>query len=351
MTSSMKAMIYSGAGGVDVIEPARLPVPSPSRGEVRVRVIASALNHLDLWVRRGMPGIPPSFPHVGGCDIAGLVDEPGEDVAEWQPGQRVIINPSLSCGHCEWCRKGEDPLCDQFAIIGEHRWGGFAEYIVVPARNLEPVPDDFPLIEAAAVPLVYATAWRMLVTRARVRPGERVLIVGAGGGVNSAALQIAALAGCEIWATTSSQEKMEAARRLGADHVVNYIEDENWSKTIYQQSGKRGMDVVVDNVGSATWSASIRALAKGGRLVTVGATTGATGETSIPQIFWKQLQLIGSTMSTRSEFHDVVNLVWKRALRPVIDRVLPLQELRQGHALLEAGEQFGKIVVQVAEER
>jgi NADPH:quinone reductase-like Zn-dependent oxidoreductase len=351
LTSSMKAMIYSSTGGLEVIQPARLTVPAPARGEVRVRVVVSALNRLDIWVRRGLPGIPPSFPHVGGSDIAGVIDEPGEDVAGWQTGQRVIINPALSCGRCEWCRRGEDPLCDEFAIIGEHCWGGFAEYITVPARNLEAVPDDFPLVEAAAVPLVYATAWRMLVTRAQVRPGERVLVVGAGGGVNSAAIQIARLAGCEVWATTSSEEKMEAVRRLGADHVVNYVEDENWSKTIYQQSGKRGMDVVVDNVGSATWSASIRALAKGGRLVTVGATTGAVGETSIPQVFWKQLQIIGSTMSTRSEFHDVVSLVWKQALHPVIDRVIPLEALRQGHALLEAGEQFGKIVVQVGEER
>ncbi|HEX8682426.1 MAG TPA: zinc-binding dehydrogenase [Ardenticatenaceae bacterium] len=346
----MQAMVYTQTGGPEVIQPMEVPTPTPGRGEVRVRVVASALNHLDLWARRGLPGIPPGFPHVGGCDIAGVVDVVGADVAGWQAGERVVINPTFSCGVCEWCQRGEDPLCDQFAIIGEHRWGGFAEFIVVPARNLERVPDGFSLIEAAAVPLVYATAWRMLVTRARIRPGETVLVIGAGGGVNSAAIQIAALTGCRVWATTSSAEKADAARQLGAEFVVNYVEDEAWSRAIYRQSGKRGVDVVVDNVGAATWTSSLRSLAKGGRLVTVGATTGPIGETDIRLIFWRQLQVIGSTMSNRAEFAEVMRLVWQGKLRPVIDRVIPLAELRAGHEALEAGNQFGKIVVRVGEE-
>lgn len=345
----MQAMIYSGSGGVEVIEAEEVPTPVPNYGEVRVRVVASALNHLDLWVRRGMPGVPPSFPHVGGCDITGIVDEVGNGVAGWQQGDRVVINATYSCGMCEWCKKGEDPLCDHFAIIGEHLWGGFAEYIVVPARNLERVPDGFSLTEAAAVPLVYATAWRMLVSRAKIRPGETVLVVGAGGGVNSAAIQIASLAGCRVWATTSSAEKAEMAHKLGAEFVVNYVEDKAWSRTLYTHSGKRGVDVVVDNVGSATWRSSLRSLAKGGRLVTVGATTGPLGETEIGLVFWRQLQIIGSTMSNRAEFSEVMNLVWQGKLRPVIDRVIPLAELRKGHEVLEAGQQFGKIVVQVSE--
>lgn len=344
----MQAMIYTQAGGPDVIAPADLPTPEPGHGEVRVRVVASALNHLDLWTRRGMPGIPPAFPHVGGCDVAGVVDTVGAGVTAWQPGDRVVVNPTLSCGVCEWCRQGEESLCDHVAILGEHRWGGFAEFLVVPAGNLERVPDGFSLLEAAAVPLVYATAWRMLVTRARLRPGETVLVVGAGGGVNSAAIQIAKLAGCQVWATTSSAEKEAAARHLGADLVINYRTDEAWSRTIYQRSGKRGVDVVVDNVGSATWRDSLRTLAKRGRLVTVGATTGPMGETDIRLLFWKQLELIGSTMSNRGEFQAVMRLVWQGRLRPVIDRVIPLSDLEAGHRALEQGDQFGKIIVQVS---
>lgn len=350
MNQAMHAMVYTGPGSLEVIQPAEVPTPEPGRGEVCVRVVASALNHLDLWVRRGMPGIPPSFPHVGGCDIAGVVEALGADAAGWTTGERVVINPTLSCGLCEWCQKGEEPLCDHFAIIGEHRWGGFAERIVVPARNLERVPESFALTEAAAVPLVYATAWRMLVSRARLRPGETVLVIGAGGGVNSAAIQIAALAGCRVWATTSSEAKAVAARQLGAEWVLNDTEAVQWGRAVYQRSGRRGVDVVVDNVGAATWPTSLRALAKGGRLVTVGATTGAVGETDIRQIFWKQLQIIGSTMSNRAEFAEVVRLVWQGKLRPVIDRIIPLSELAEGHRTLEAGGQFGKIVVQVGEE-
>ncbi|MDQ4075615.1 MAG: zinc-binding dehydrogenase [Chloroflexota bacterium] len=346
----MKAMVYTGTGSLDVIQSTEVPTPEPERGEVRVRVVASALNHLDLWTRHGMPGIPPTFPHVGGSDIAGVVDEVGEDVRDWEEGDRVVINPTLSCDHCEWCRQGEHSLCDEFAIIGEHVWGGFAEYVVTPAENLERVPDEFPLTEAAALPLVYATAWRMLVTQAGVKPGETVLVLGAGGGVNSAAIQIAALAGCRVWATTSSEEKMEAARNLGAEWVVNYVEDGNWSKAVYLRSGKRGVDVVVDNIGEATWFDSLRSLAKGGRLVTVGATTGPMGKTDIRYIFWKQLKIIGSTMSTRGEFRHVIRLAWQGKLRPVVDRVVPLDQLRQGHEALESGKHFGKIVVQVTDE-
>jgi NADPH:quinone reductase-like Zn-dependent oxidoreductase len=346
----MRAMIYTGAGGVEVIEAVELPTPDAGYGQVRVRVVAAALNHLDIWTRRGMPGVPPSFPHVGGCDIAGVVDQVGEGVALWQAGDRVVINPSTSCGQCEWCRRGEEPLCDYFAILGEHRWGGFAEYIVVPAGNLERVPADFPLIRAAAVPLVYATAWRMLTNRARAKAGETVLVIGAGGGVNSAAIQIATLLGCRVWATTSTAEKAERARELGAEWVVNYREDTAWSKTVYQKSGKRGVDIVVDNVGEATWKDSVRCLAKGGRLVTVGATTGHRAESDIRTLFWKQLEFLGSTMSNRGEFLEVMRLVWQGKLQPVIDEVIPLAELRRGHEKLERGEQFGKIIVSVSEE-
>lgn len=343
-------MVYTATGGLDVIEPAEVPTPEAGLGEVRVRVVASALNHLDLWMRRGLPGIPPAFPHVGGCDVAGVIDQVGAAVRGWTTGDRVVVNPTLSCGHCEWCTKGEEGMCDEFAILGEHVWGGLAEYVVVPAANLERVPDNFPLVEAAAAPLVYVTAWRMLITSAAIRPGESVLVVGAGGGVNSAAIQIAALAGCRVWATTSSAAKMEAARALGAEWVINYVEEPQWSRAVYAHSGKRGVDVVVDNVGQATWADSLRSLAKGGRLVTVGATTGADGTLDIRRIFWRQIRIIGSTMGNRGEFARVMQLIWLRRLRPVIDEVIDLSELRSAHARLEEGDQFGKIVVRVGEE-
>lgn len=343
----MKAMLITEHGGPEVLHLAEVPTPEPGRGEVRLRVRAAALNHLDLWVRRGLPGLPPSFPHVGGCDVAGEVEALGPGVDGWQMGDRVVVNPTISCDRCEWCLRGEHSLCDEFAILGEHRWGGLADFVVVPAINLVRIPDQISFEEAAAVPLVYTTAWRMLITQAQIKPGETVLVLGAGGGVNSAAIQIARLVGAEVWATTSSPEKMERARQLGADWVVNYKE-ENWGKAVWQKSNKRGVDVVVDNIGEATWVQSIRALAKGGRLVTVGATTGPKGETDIRYVFWRQLKIIGSTMSTRAEFSDVMHLVWRGKLKPVIDRVLPFEETAVGHELLEAGQHFGKIVIRVS---
>lgn len=345
----MKAMVIEKHGGPEVVQPAELPTPEAGRGEVLLRVRASALNHLDLWVRRGLPGLPPAFPHVGGCDVAGVVAALGPGVRGWAEGDRVMVNPTISCAHCEWCLRGDDNLCDDFAIVGEHCWGGLAEYIAVPAVNLVRIPDHLSFEEAAAIPLVYATAWRMLITQAAVKPGETVLILGAGGGVNSAAIQVARAAGARVWATTSSEEKMAQARALGAEWVVNY-RSENWGKAVWQRSGKRGVDVIVDNIGEATWASSIRTLAKGGRLVTVGATTGPMGETDIRYIFWRQLTIIGSTMCNRGEFLDAMRLVEQGVLRPVVDRVIPLAATREGHELLERGEQFGKIVVRVSED-
>ncbi len=345
----MRAAIMEQHGGPDVVRIADVPTPEPGSGEVRVRVRASALNHLDLWVLKGLPGLPPSFPHVSGCDVAGVVEALGPGVEGWQIGERVLINPTLSCGECEWCARGEDSLCDHFAIIGEHRWGGLAEYIVVPARNLHRIPDHLSFEEAAAMPLVFATAWRMLMTQAAIRSGETVLILGAGGGVNSAAIQIARATGCRVWATTSSNEKMERARALGAEWVVNYRENEQWAKEVWLHSGKKGVDVVVDNVGQATWSDSIRLLRKGGRLVTVGATTGPKGETDIRYVFWRQLKIIGSTMSSRGEFLDLMRLVEMGVLKPVIDRVLPLERIQEALTILDRGEQFGKIVIRIPE--
>lgn len=343
----MKAVGFGRHGGTEQLEMLELPQPDPGPSEVVLQVKAAALNHVDLFVLRGMPGQNLSLPHVGGADIAGVVAGLGEGVTGFEIGQRVVVNPTLSCGECEWCLQGEDSLCARFALIGEHVPGGFAEYVVTPARNLLLMPDDFSFIDAAAVPLVFATAWRALITRAEVRPAEHVLILGASGGVASAAIQIAKLAGARVYAVSSGAAKLEQARSLGADWVVDRTV-ENWSKAAYLATNKRGMDVVVENVGTATWYDSLRTATRGGRIVTFGATTGARPETDLRYIFWKQLTILGSTMSSRQEFNTVMRLVWEGALEPVIDCVYPLDETPAAYRRLESGEQFGKIVIDVA---
>lgn len=340
----MKAAIFRKHGGIDKLAIADVPPPIAGAGEVVVRVRAAAMNHLDLWVRRGLPGIEISLPHIGGSDIAGEVVELGAGVASVSKNARVIVNPGLWDGTCEWCQKGEHSLCADYRIIGEHTDGGFAEYVAVPAANLVEIPDEFSFEEAAAVPLVFLTAWRALITQARLRAGESVLIQGASGGAASAAIQIAKLAGAYVFTVTSSDEKAAHARELGADEVIDRTQ-EDFSKAIFKRTNRRGVDVVLENTGEKTWEGSLRALARGGRLVTYGGTTGPDGNTNIPLLFWKQVQIIGSTMGTAAEFATVTRLVWQRRLRPVIDRVLPLDDIKAAHEILEAGEQFGKIVL------
>jgi len=342
----MKAVAFYEHGGTDVLQSVELPVPDVGRNDVLVRVRAVALNHLDLFVRRGLPSLHLSMPHILGSDIAGEVAAVGEEVTGWQTGDRVILNPTLSCGTCALCLRGEDNYCRRFEVIGEHVHGGYAQYIAVPARNVYPLPRDLSFPDAAAIPLVYATAWRMIVTQARVRPGEVVLILGIGGGVSSAALQVAYAMGAEVWVTSGSDEKLEKARDLGATQTFNYRQ-EDWGAAVWERSGKRGVDVVLDNVGEATWSSSLRTLRTGGRLVTCGATTGPQGNTNINLVFWRQLQIFGSTMSTQGEFQDMLRQVEQGRLQPVVDRVLPLEAAQTAHRLLEAGEQFGKIVLEV----
>jgi len=342
----MKAITFSEHGGPEVLRPATLPTPEVAYGDVLVRVRAVALNHLDIFVRNGLPGLRLEMPHVLGSDIAGEVAALGEGVHGWAVGDRVIINPTLSCGACAQCLRGQDNFCQQFGVIGEHVRGGYAEYIAGPARNVYPLPAGLSFAEAAAVPLVFATAWRMLVTQARVRPGEIVLILGIGGGVSGAALQIARLFGAEVWVTSGSDAKLERARELGATETFNYCTTD-WGAEVWKRSGKRGVDVVVDSVGRATWPSSLRALCPGGRLVTCGATTGPQGETNINLLFWRQLQIYGSTMSTQGEFQDMLRHVEAGRLRPVVDRVLPLEEAQTAHRALEEADQFGKIVLEV----
>ncbi|KPK82078.1 MAG: alcohol dehydrogenase [Gemmatimonas sp. SM23_52] len=340
----MKAAIFRQHGGPEVIEIAEVPRPEAKPGEILIAVSAAAMNHLDLWGRRGLPGLELEFPHIGGSDMAGIVAELGPGVTGLQEGTRVLVNPSLWCGECEWCAKGEESLCTSYRIIGEHTNGGFAEYAVVPAQNALPIPDDLSFEEAAAVPLVYQTAWRGLISRGGLSAGETVLITGASGGVSTAAIQIAKQRGAHVFAVTSGAEKARRVKELGADVVFDRLESD-FSKEVRKATDKRGVDLAFDSVGAAIWPDIIRALARDGRLVTYGATTGPKGQADIRITFWKQLRIIGSTMSNRAEFEEVMSLVFQRQLCPVIDVVWPLDRAREAHVRLEAGQQFGKIVL------
>lgn len=340
----MKAAIFRQHGGPEVIEVADVPTPEPGPGQVLVKVHAAALNHLDLWARRGLPGLEFEFPHIGGSDMAGTVEELGDGAEGPDVGARVLVNPSLWCGHCEWCRKGEESLCESYRIIGEHLHGGFAEFAAVPARNVLPIPDDLAFEDAAAVPLVYQTAWRGMISRGRLRPGETVLVTGGSGGVSTAAIQIAKLAGAYVFAVTAGAEKASRLQELGADVVIDR-DRSDFSKEVWHATGRRGVDIAFDSVGETVWPDILRAMARNGRLVSYGATTGSKGNVEIRLAFWKQLQIIGTTMSSRSEFEEVMSLVFEKELEPVIDIVWPLEKVRDAHRRLEAGEQFGKIVL------
>lgn len=343
----MRAVLIPRYGGPEVLTYTKdFPAPKPAPGEVLVRVRACALNHLDLWVRSGALKLPIALPHIAGADVSGEIAEVGEGVSELSEGQRVVANPSLSCGQCEACRRGEESLCEEFRILGEHVRGGNAEYVALPAQNLEPLPASVGWAEGAAVPLTFMTAWRMVVTRGQVRPGEAVLVLGAGSGVSVAAIQIARLCGARVIATTSRESKVAPAKALGADSVLHSPSGE-FADAVRSETGGRGVDVVVDSVGAQSWPQSLRVLRKGGRLVTCGATTGSQASVDIRQVFWRQLEILGSTMGSRRELREVLGLVWAGRLRPVIDRAYPLSEARAAHERLEAREQMGKIVLEL----
>lgn len=363
----MKAAIFHEHGGPDVVRVEEVERPTPGAGEVLVRVRAAAMNHLDLWVRRGMP-IETTMPHIGGSDVAGVVEELGPGVEPRRsggasaddagsgaappgasgldaavPGTPVVVNPSLYCGDCEWCRQGREPLCRAYRILGEHTQGGFAEYVVVPARNLYAIPRDYPAEEAAAAPLAFLTAWRGLMTRGRLEAGQTVLVTGASGGVSTAAIQIAKLAGAQVFAVTSTPH-VERVQALGADGVFDRLE-QDYGREVWTRTGRRGVDVVLDSVGSATWDTNVRCLARAGRLVVYGGTTGPKVELDLRQVFWKQLEVVGTTMSTSGEFDRVMGLVFGGRLTPAVDLTLPLDSAREAHERLERGDAFGKIVL------
>ena len=332
---------------------ADVPAPVIRDGrDVLVRLRAAALNHLDLWTVRGLPGLSLAFPHILGGDGAGVVEAVGSGVRSVAPGQRVLINPGISCYACEYCEAGEHSLCVEYKLLGEHLPGTLAEYVVVPEQNVAIVPSPptpHPQItwpEAAAFSLATLTAWRMLVTRARLRPGESVLVWGVGGGVANTAVRIAKLMGAFVIATSSSDEKLDVARSLGADAALNHGRVDV-AKEVRALTGKRGVDVVVENVGEATWEQSLRALARQGRIVTCGATAGPRVVTDLRRLFWHQHTIMGSTMGNAAEFRQIVRVLGQGRLRPLVDSCVPLAEARRGFERLAAGRQMGKVVIEI----
>ncbi len=340
----MKALYFEKHGELDVLQFGDVPDPKVGPGEVKVRVRATALNYLDIWVRRGWPGLKLEMPHWCGADVAGEIVELGQGVSGWQVGQRVVADPGINVYKDEFTARGQDSVSPGYHVLGENRRGAAAEHIVLPADGLVAMPDELDFAEAAAPLLVTLTAWRMLIHRAALRAGESVLVVGSGGGVNSMAIQVAKLAGAFVYAVASNQKKSQLARELGADVVVDRSRSD-WTRELYKLTGKRGVDLIVDNVGKATLAASMQALARGGRIVIVGNTSGPQAEIDIRFIFGKQISLIGSTMGTHQDFKDVVALLWAGKLKPVIDRLMPLSEGQKAYEIMEKGQQMGKIVL------
>lgn len=329
----MKAVRVSAPGGLDALQIADLPEPKPAPGELTLEVKAASINHLDLWVRKGLP--VAKYPIILGSDAAGVIRE---------TGKRALLSPSLSCGTCEFCASGEMPLCVKYAILGEHRDGAQASLICVPAENLIPIPDTLPFEEAAAAPLVYLTAWRMLLTRGRLAPSEDVLVWSAGAGVGVACVQLARLAGARVIATASSDEKCARLRELGADFVLNHAR-EDVPRRIRELTSKRGVDIVVDYIGKDTWAKSLLCVRRGGRIVTCGATSGYDPAEDLRQIFFRQIEIIGCTMGNNKELRDALRPIFEGRVRPVIDSVLPLADVAAAHQRIEQRAAFGKIVL------
>jgi NADPH:quinone reductase-like Zn-dependent oxidoreductase len=341
----MKAVVIREAGGIDQLEYREVAAPRPGPREVVVRLRAAALNHLDIWVRQGGAGHPPRYPHVCGSDGAGEVASAGEGVTAWRVGDRVVIDPWISCGTCEACVGGETVQCEQARIVGAHTPGTYAEQVCVPAQNVLPIPERLSDAEAAVIPLVFSTAWHALIERVRLRAGESCLILAAGSGVGSAGIQIAKLAGARVFATASTAAKLRRARDLGADETINYLEQE-FAEEVKRRTGGRGVDVVLEHVGPATFGQSLRALAPGGRLVTCGATTGSAAAFDIRTLYRRQLAVVGSTGGTRRDVETVLRLAGEGRLRPVIDLAFDLKDAARAQERMLARDQFGKIVLE-----
>src|SRR6266851_4986413 len=342
----MRAIRFHQHGGPDVLKYEDAPEPVVRVNEVLVSVRACALNHLDLWVRQGLPNVPIPLPHIPGSDVSGEIAQTGAEVTTVRVGQKVVLIPGVTCGKCAACLSGQDNRCRQFTNLGYMIDGGCAEFVRAPEVNCLPYPENLSFEEAASIPLVFQTAWHMLVARAELQPCEDVLILGAGSGVGSAAIQIAKFIGARVTAIASSDEKLEKAKELGADHLINH-KTQKIREEVRRITNKRGVDVVFEHVGTATWEESLASLAAGGRLVTCGATAGFDAKVDLRFLFTRQLSLLGSYMGTKSELHSVMKLVAAGRLKPVVDRVFPLAEAAAAHVYLESSAQFGKVVLRI----
>jgi len=349
-TTVMKAVTFHHHGGVDQLRVDRVPIPEVGRGEVLVRVKACALNHLDLWIRHGIPAYRIALPHISGCDIAGVIEQVGDDEGrssdEWAPGQAVIISPGLSCWSCPWCLAGKDNLCPSFKILGAQVHGGYAEFVSVPRINVLPIPPALTFEQAAAFPLVSVTAWHMVRTLANLQPTETVLVMGAGSGVGSMAIQLANMIGARVLGTVGTEEKIARAKELGANEVINHQTDDVGRKTRDLTSG-RGVDVVIEHIGQRVWDGCFKALAKGVHLVTCGATTGGEITLDARSLFSRQLTVMGSYMGTRTELLQVCTMIERGTIHPIVDRVFPLEEARAAQDYLLSRKAFGKVVLTV----
>ena len=339
-------MVLHGHGGPEVLRREAFDLPEPGPREVRVRVRAVALNHLDIWSRRGLPNVKYEYPHRLGADIAGEVEAVGPGAALCTIGQKVVVNPGLSCGVCQACLSGRDNFCPRYRIFGENTQGGYARHVNVPDANLLPFPEPLSFAEAAAIPLVFLTAWQMVVTHGAVVPGDTVLVQAAGSGVSSAAIQIAKLHGARVFATAGSEEKTARARALGADEAFDYTR-QDFVAECKRLTAKRGVDVVIEHVGGDVFVKSVLAARWGGKVVTCGATAGFTPEIDLRQIFFRQVQVLGSTMGSKGTMHRILAHVAAGRLRPVVDRVMPLWEAAEAHRVLEERRAFGKVVLEV----
>lgn len=341
----MKALYFSEHGTVDNLRYGDVAEPVLEPHQALLEVKACAMNHLDLWVLRGWRGLRLSMPHIGGADVAGVIQEVGQNVSGWKKGTRVVVDPGIVTGEDEWTIKGEDSLSPHYRLLGESCQGGFAEFVVVPAQNMVALPDHLDFVSACAPLLVGTTSWRMLKARARLQPGETVLIIGAGGGVNSFSIQLSKFVGAQVIALTSSAQKAEKAHALGADHVIDYTKFPEWSREVKNLTKNRGVDVVVDNVGAKTFPESLRAVCRGGRIVTVGNTSGPSIAIDNRLVFGKQVSILGSTMGSHQDFLDMLEVVWSGKIQPVVDKVLPLEDGKVAYQILEEGSQFGKVVL------
>jgi NADPH:quinone reductase-like Zn-dependent oxidoreductase len=338
----MKAACLHEFGGPEVLRYEDVPDPEPRKDQVLIRVKACALNHLDIWVRKGLPGV--NLPHILGSDIAGEIVDVGEYVTGFKAGQRVLLAPMHFCNHCAKCVAGLQNQCREFTVLGNGVDGGNCELIAIPAVNVIPIPDSLDFNQAASIPLVFLTAWHMLVGRAGIRLGQTVLVLGAGSGVGIAAIQIAKLFHARVITTAGDEKKLEKARALGADYGINHYQ-QKISQEVRKITNKEGVDIVVEHVGAATWDESMKSLKPGGTIVTCGATTGHEAAFDLRFLFSRQLNLLGSYMGTMGELYDVLGHVFAGRLRPVVNRVFPLQDARAAHEYIEASQMFGKVVL------